>query len=635
MNKNRMHALDLKDVKVTDSFWSPRININRKITLPAEYEQCKRTGRLDAWKWVEGKANKPHVFWDSDVAKWLEAAAYVLAVAPDPELEKQIDNYVAALKKGQLKDGYLNSYFSTVEPNARWRNLRDDHELYCAGHLIEAAVAYYKATGKKEFLNIMCVYVDHIDKIFGPEKEKRRGYPGHQEIELALVMLFHVTGEIRYFNLAEFFLSERGRLPHYYNKEEKNRQEKICETKSYINSQAHIPIIEQTKAVGHAVRACYMYAGMADVASDNNNKELLKACKRLWKNMTQKRMYITGGIGSERYQEGFTCDYDLPNETGYAETCAAIGLIFFAQRMLHLEKDGQYADVMERALYNGILSGVSLDGKKFFYVNRLEVLPQVIASSHHSNPVSRQGWFDCSCCPPNIARLLASFGRYIYSQDTNNIWVNLYVQSSGECIINGEKIKIKQITEYPWKETIKLTINVKGSLEFCLNLRIPQWCNSTRLKVNGKVISVAKIQKKGYAMIKRKWKNNDNVELFLAMPVERIESHPNIRDNTGKVALQRGPIVYCLEEIDNGKNLSKIFLPKNSKFTISHKPKKLGGVTVIETTALIRSLTGWQGNIYRPERNKFQKKQITAIPYYAWANRSVGEMLVWIATNQI
>jgi uncharacterized protein len=630
-----MQAFDLKDVKLTDNFWAPRIATNRNVTLAIEYEQCKKTGRMDAWKWRKGKADKPHVFWDSDVAKWLEAGAYILADNPDPKLEKQIDSYIEQLEKGQLKDGYLNSYFSLVEPESRWTNLRSQHELYCAGHLMEAAVAYYQATGKKKFLYIMCRYADHIDETFGPVKGKKRGYPGHQEIELALVKLFHATGEARYLKLAEFFLTERGRpSPHYFNKEEKDRGEKAKEIESYSNLQAHLPVNEQKEAVGHSVRACYMYAGMADVASETGNMELLKTCRRLWKNMTQKRMYITGGIGSERFHEGFTCDYDLPNDTAYAETCAAISLVFFAQRMLHLEKDGQYADTIERALYNGVLSGVSLNGKEFFYANRLAVLPEAIETGHHNYPVPRQEWFGCSCCPPNIARLLASFGSYIYSYDSNGIWVNLYTASSGKCEIGGQEIEIKQKTEYPWKEKVSITITTKKETDFSLNLRIPQWCNSPGLKVNGKAISISKIIKKGYAEIKRKWKQGDKIELLLPMSVERIEAHPNIRQDAGKIALQRGPIVYCLEEIDNGQNLDRIFIPESANFATQHKPDILGGITIIKTTALSRSLDDWKETIYRPAKPTFRKKQITAIPYYAWANRKVGEMLVWINSIQ-
>jgi len=508
---------------------------------------------------------------------------------------------------------------------------------------MEAAVAYYQATGKKKFLDIMCRYADHIDKTFGDEKGKKRGYPGHQEIELALVKLYRTTGEKRYLKLAEFFLTERGRpSPHYYNQEEKARGEEARAVESYINLQAHLPIREQKDAVGHAVRACYMYAGMADVVAETGNKELMQACRRLWKSMTQKRMYITGGIGSERFQEGFTSDYDLPNDTGYAETCAAIALVFFAHRMLHLEKDGQYADVMERALYNGVISGVSLDGKKFFYANRLAVKPEVIERGYHVHPAARQEWFGCSCCPPNVARLLASFGTYVYSHDNDGIWINLYVAGSGKFEMDGHNIEITQETAYPWGEKVGIKISTETPSHFAVNLRIPQWCRNPEIKVNGKIDDISKLLKKGYAQIRRQWKKDDMIELTLPMPVEVIEAHPDVRQDAGKVALQRGPIVYCLEQTDNGPGLDRIFLPvaslmerdgsipRQDNFEILHKPKLLGGITIIRTVAFVKNTDDWKEKLYRPVKSNYTKKQITAIPYCAWANREVGEMLVWI-----
>lgn len=629
-----MQAVNFTKVKVADKFWEPRITTNREVTLPIEYDLCKKTGRYDAWKWKPGKPGlpEPHIFWDSDVAKWLEAGAYSLANHPDTKLEKQIDTYVDMLEKGQMKDGYLNSHYALVEPENRWKNLRDKHELYCAGHLMEAAVAYYQATGKKKFLDIMCRYANHIDKIFGPQKGKKRGYPGHQEIELALVKMHQVTGDDRYLKLSEFFLTERGqeRPSHYYNKEEKARGDEVKKTGSYVYTQAHIPVTEQKEAVGHSVRACYMYAGMADVAAKTGNKDLLQACQRIWKNMTEKRMYVIGGIGSERFHESFTVDYDLPNEQAYAETCAAIALVFFSHRMFHLEKDGHYIDVMERALYNGFLSGVSLNGKEFFYANRLAVLPNKIEDEYNSFPPFRQEWFGCSCCPPNVARLFASFGNYIYSESNDALWVNLYVAGSGKCEIKGQEITLKQKTAYPWKDKVEITISTAKAIFCSLNLRIPQWCRGARIKVNGKAIAVAKIHKKGYAKIKRQWKNGDKIELTLPMPVEVIEAHPDVRDDAGKVALQRGPLVYCLEEVDNGKNLDRIFLQENAKFAIQHKPNLLKGVTIIQTTALVRETADWTRQLYRPANPKFSKKKITAVPYYAWANRKLGEMIVWI-----
>lgn len=626
-----MKSFDLKHVAVTDQFWSPRIVTNREVTLPVEYELCKKTGRYDAWKWQEGQEYPPHVFWDSDVAKWIEAGAYSLATHPDPVLEKRIENYIDMLEDGQQEDGYLNSHFSLVAPDKRWTNLRDSHELYCAGHLMEAAVAYASATGEKRFLDIMCQYADYIGSIFGPEKGKKRGYPGHQEIELALIKMFHATGNAAYVRLAEFFLLERGKAaPHYYNEEEKARGEKISPIESYACQQANKPVTEQTEAVGHAVRACYMYAGMADVAGETGNEDLLQACQRIWKSIVSRRMYVTGGIGSTRFGEAFTCDYDLPNEEAYAETCGAIALVFFARRMFHLERDGRYTDVMERALYNGVMSGVSLDGKHFFYANRLAVNPETIATGHHGYPPFRQEWFGCSCCPTNIVRLLASFGTYIYSHDETDIWVNLYAAGSGACHVSGKHVTVRQETAYPWDENVKVTIGLDTRLDFRLNLRIPQWCRDATLSVNGRKLDLADIMNKGYAGIQRQWADGDKVELVLPMRVEMIEAHPNVRHNSGKVALQRGPIVYCLEEVDNGKHLERVFLPESAEFAIRHRPGLLGGLTTIEAEGLGRTADDWGDTLYRPAVSIFKKRHITAVPYYAWANREPGEMLVWI-----
>ncbi|MDT8390264.1 MAG: glycoside hydrolase family 127 protein [Lentisphaeria bacterium] len=626
-----MKPFDLKNVKITDQFWGPRLRTNREVTLPVEYDLCKKTGRYDAWKWKKGDENPPHVFWDSDVAKWLEAGAYSLATNPDPVLEERIDTYVAMLENGQMDDGYLNSHFSLVEPGKRWSNLRDQHELYCAGHLMEAAVAYVNATGKRKFLDIMCRYADYIDRVFGPQKGQKRGYPGHQEIELALVKLYHATGRKEYVNLAEFFLLERGQTnPHYYNEEEKARGDKVRNVDTYSCQQAHMPVTEQTEAVGHAVRAAYMYAGMADVAAETGNEELLKACRGIWDNIVGKRMYVTGGIGSNRFGESFTCDYDLPNQDAYAETCAAIALVFFAHRMFHLEKDGQYTDIMERALYNGVMSGVSLDGKHFFYANRLAVKPETIKSGGHNYPPFRQEWFGCSCCPTNIVRLLASFGTYVYSVDDTGIWVNLYTDSHGTCEINGENVTVRQETAYPWNETVGISITVDAPVEFCLNLRIPQWCRNPAIKVNGEEKALADSVTKGYARIQRRWQDGDKVELVLPMPVEIVEAHPNVRQDSGKVALQRGPLVYCLEETDNGKNLERIFLQESADFAICHDPDLLGGVTTIETDAFTLDTTDWGESLYRSVSPSFKKKRIIAIPYYVWANRELGEMVVWI-----
>src|SRR5512136_2068131 len=423
--KKSFTPLSFTQVSIEDEFWAPRLRTNRERTIPLEYEQCRSTGRLDAFRlnWKPGMEPVPHIFWDSDVAKWIEAASYTLAAHPDPRLQAQLDEIISLIASAQNSDGYLNTHFTVVEPGKRWTNLRDRHELYCAGHLIEAAVAHFQATGKRTLLDVLCRYADHIDQTFGPRPGQKRGYPGHEEIELALVKLYHVTGERRYLDLSLYFVDERGRQPHYYDLEAVARGDDPASywAKTYAYMQAHVPVREQHQVVGHAVRAMYLYSALADLAGETGDRSLLETCEELWLHLCTRNLYITGGIGPSPANEGFTADYDLPNESAYAETCASIGLVFWNHRLLQLECAGRYADMMERALYNGVLSGVSLDGEKFFYEN-----PLASQGNHH-----RQAWFDCACCPPNLARLLASLGQYVYAQNDTELAVHLYVQGSG------------------------------------------------------------------------------------------------------------------------------------------------------------------------------------------------------------
>ncbi len=626
-----LKPLPLGQVRIDDAFWSDRLETNRTITLPDVYQKCKKTGRIDAFKldWKPGKPNQPHHFWDSDVAKWIEAAAYSLATHPDPKLEKLLTGVIDLIVKAQQPDGYLNVHFTVVEPEKRWSNLRDNHELYCAGHLMEAAAAHYEATGGREFLDAMRRCANHISSVFGRQKGKKRGYPGHEEIELALVKLYRATGEKRYLDLGRYFVDERGRKPLYFDVEARARGQDPKQYGAY--HQADLPVRRMKTADGHAVRAMYLYCAMTDVASETGDKTLLAACKRLWKNVTHRRMYITGGVGSAKDGERFGADYDLPNETAYAETCAAIGLVFWAHRMLHLEPDARYADVMERALYNGVLSGVSLGGRKFFYDNPLTVYPRASdpARTGPSGHV-RQEWFGCACCPTNIVRMLASLGRYVYSQGKNEIYVHLYAGGQAEFEIDSRKVRLTQKTRYPWKEKVRLAVHPEKPGTFTVAVRIPGWCRGASLKVNGRGVNLARITKKGYAKIKRLWKPGDTVELMLPMPVERIEANPNVRANSGKVALQRGPVVYCLEEIDNGPNLSEISLPADAALRAKYDKNLLGGVTVITGKARRRDDSSWKDCLYRPASSKTKVVSIQAMPYYAWCNRKPGEMLVWI-----
>ena len=628
----KLMPVSLSKVRIEGGFWGPKLDVNRKVTIPAEYEQCRKTGRINAFKldWQPGKPNRPHLFWDSDVAKWIEAAAYSLATAPDKKLEREVDRVIDLIVSAQQPDGYLNVAFTVLEPENRWSNLRDRHELYCAGHLMEAAVAHYEATGKRKMLDALCRYADYIDSVFGPKKGQKRGYPGHEEIELALVKLYRATGVKRYLKLAKFFIDQRGKRPHYYDREARARGEDpgAWHGHEYDYNQSHLPVRRQATAEGHSVRAGYLYAGMADVAAETDDAELLAACERLWHNVTERRMYITGGIGSAHEGERFTFDYDLPNGMAYAETCAAIALVLWAHRMLQITADSRYADVMERALYNGVLSGVSLDGRKFLYVNPLAAHPAAFA--YNRKVLERQEWFACACCPPNIARLLASFGQYVYSQARGLACVHLYAAGAARLDIGRQEVALQVTTDYPWSETVRIRVLPETESMFTLALRIPAWCREPALTVNGAAQKLKPLLTKGYALVRRRWRKSDRVELTLPMPVERVEAHPSVRMDAGRVALQRGPVVYCLEEADNAPDLNSIALPYDAKLVARRAPKLLGGVVVLKGRGVRRDPRGWNGRLYSSDGSKRKIIPITAVPYHAWCNRQPGEMLVWV-----
>lgn len=636
----RPRPVTLQNVSITGGFLGSRLDINRTVTLPTIHHQSQITGRFDAWKleWKPGQPDKPHMFWDSDAAKWIEAASYSLITHPDPQLEQQIDEVIDLIEQAQQPDGYLNIYFTVVEPENRWKNLRDWHELYCAGHLVEAAVAYYRATGKRKLLDIMSRYIDLIDQIFGPNEGQKRGYPGHPELELALIKLYEATGEQRYFDLCQFFIDERGQQPHYYDIEARERgvdPKTDYWARDYRYTQAHVPIRDQTEMVGHAVRACYLYAGAADIAIATGDEALTDALRRLWSNMTEKQMYVTGGIGQTTTNEGFTFDYDLPNETAYAETCAAIALMFWGHRMFHLDPDSRYTDPMERALYNGVLSGFSLDGTHFFYANPMEAYPHVSPYNHWATilngpvPYERSEWFFCACCPPNLARLLASLGQYFYSVDEDKAYVHFYGSSTAQMTVAGQAVRLEQQTNYPWDETIQITVHPDQAARFTLALRVPGWSRDARIQVNGQAIAPA--IHKGYAHIEREWQPGDVVTLTLPMPVERMQAHPSVRQNAGRIALQRGPVVYCLEQVDNGADLAQVVIPRDSQLTARYEPDTLGGATVISGEASRITPAEWSGGLYQPAAPPdAQAFTFRAVPYCLWANREPGEMRVWV-----
>ena len=642
----KSRQLSLKKVKISDDFWSKYEKLVKDVIIPFQWEalndnvaDAEPSHAIKNFRIAAGLEQGEYygmVFQDSDVAKWLEAVAYSLVTNPDSKLEETADGVISIIEKAQMPDGYLNTYFTVKEPGKRWTNLRECHELYCAGHMMEAAVAYYEATNKRTLLDIMCRFADHINLVFGPEDGKLKGYPGHQVIEMALVKLYRVTLEERYLNLAKYFLNERGQQPFYFDIEE----EKRGKSEHFVGmsklgrgyAQTHLPVRKQISAEGHAVRAVYMYSGMADVAAETGDIELFGACKAIWNNIENKRIYLTGGIGSMAHGEAFSFDYDLPNDTIYAETCASIGLVFFANRMLQMDVNNRYADVMERALYNGIISGVSMDGKSFFYVNPLETWPEASEKNHtkyHVKPV-RQKWFGCACCPPNLARLIASLGQYIYTSNSDTIYTHLYIGGEAEFNISNDRVKLSQETNYPWNGKVTMKVSLDTEKEFTLSLRIPGWCRKATINVNDISFNVNENIKNGYVMLNREWKNGDIVILDIEMPVELIEANPYVRADAGKVAIQRGPIVYCLEEVDNGSKLSSIALTNNTKFSAEFDKNLLGGVMVIKGNAVCIEDKSWQDKLYRNYKNETRMIEITAVPYSLWGNRKTGEMQTWI-----
>lgn len=639
----KLKPLPLKDISINDLFWNKYIKLVPDVIIPyqwdilndrvegAEPSHCISNFKIAA-KEEKGEF-KGAVFQDTDLAKWLEAVAYSLEWNPDKELEKTADEVIDLIGKAQDDTGYLNTYFTIKKPHLRWTNLKEGHELYTAGHMIEAAVAYYKATGKDKFLNIMIRNADLICDVFGEDKNNK-GYPGHQEIELALVKLYEVTGNKKYLDQAKAFIDRRGHKPNYFEEEEKRPEyeEIFPEFKNYLPlySQSHLPVREQKTAEGHAVRAVYMYCAMADLAYYYKDDELLECCKRLWDNITQKRMFITGAIGSSGILERFTTDYDLPNSSNYGETCASIGLALFGRRLMQITGDGKYMDVVEKALYNTVLSGIAMDGKSFFYVNPLEVWPDNClprTSMEHVKPV-RQKWFGVACCPPNIARTLASLGEYIYARSEDTLWVNLFVEGEAKVKIKDRYIRLNTRTRFPFDGNVKISLEGHDGVEFNLAVRIPGYVDRYNITADGANIGKEGYDK-GYQYIRIN--GQKEIEINFDLTPKFIHANPLVRADSGRVAIMKGPLVYCFEEIDNGSNLSACFVDTRQPITETYCEDMLGGTTVLKVIGRKISQAGWSSDeLYKDKEVTWEQKELTAIPYCYWGNRKPGEMLVWI-----
>jgi hypothetical protein len=610
----RLRAVPFNDVKIEDAFWAPRRETNRVASVPVNLDNLVKAGNIRNFELAAAGKREGFsgpVFMDSDLYKGLEAAAYSLATHPDPDLERRLDDIIAKIAAAQQPNGYLNTWFTVKEPGKRWTNLRDQHELYCAGHMFEAAVAYFQATGKRNFLNVAVKLADHIDSVFGPPP-KRLGYPGHPEIELALIKLWRVTGEARYFNLARFFVENRGRR--FFAEEHRTPLSEYDGT----YWQDDVPIYEHKNIKGHAVRACYLMSGTTDVAAETGDAGLLKMLNRVWRNTAERNLYVTGGIGPSSHNEGFTVDYDLPNPSAYQETCATIALALWNHRLVLLYGDAKYADIVERALYNGVLAGVSQDGTRFFYVNPLES-----EGNHHRSP-----WFGCACCPPNVARTLASLGGYAYATSENTLWVNLYMQGSVKAKVAGTPLTLKVTTDYPWDGKVRLKLELTQPSRFELRLRSPAWCLHPRVSVEGSKGAPPTLDR-GYLVLSREWRNGDTVELDLPMPVERVAAHPDVKADQGLLALQRGPLVYCVEACDQPEPLASLHLPANAELKAAKEKNLLGGIVAIQGQAEVTAGLDWTRQLYQaftPSR----RVPITAIPYYAWDNRQAGAMKVWL-----
>ncbi len=631
---SQYHPVRFVDVRLEGDFWKERLDTVLKTTIPSQHKKLGEYGILESITLPKpvpplrfprhANGFSVQVFWDSDVGKWIESASYALSHRRDADIEAKIEAIVDDFEAAQEPDGYLNCWYLEREPDNRWSNLRDNHELYNAGHMLEGAIAYFETTGRRRWLDIMERYVEHIRTTLGPGPNQKRGYCGHPEIELALVKLYHLTKDKKHLDLAAYFVNERGSPnPHYYDVEKSEREKRGIDVQRYAYgnyeySQSHQPVREQKKVVGHAVRAMYLYTAMADLAVELNDAALKAACETLWNDVMITKMYVTAGLGPSASNEGFTFDYDLPNQTAYAETCASVALIFWAQRMLHLDLDGKYADVLELALYNGALSGLSRDGQHYFYANPLE----------SNGSAERWEWHTCPCCTMNVSRLVASVGGYFLSTAEDGLAFHIYGGISATREIVGTLVEIREVSNYPWSGDIKISIDPASPTQFDVKLRVPGWSRNHTIAINGQAATAAPVN--GYVKINRVWAKGDTITMDLPMQPERLYANPGVIMDVGRVALKRGPLVYCVEEADNpGGAVQRLKLPRDAELKSTTRADLFGGAVTLTAKAQAIDLADWR-DLYRTSPPRESEATLTALPYYLWANRSRGSMVVWI-----